>query len=228
METKDVILQLRNRENLSQEELRKALRDAARRCPAGKPAKRFPTETLRACRCSFDVSINTLLGSPRRNICQCCGMPLEDEILCRQSRIGLVQREEYSQMVLAVSSSMRAPSASLISRGAYMATEAWLRGAVRAHMEAVVPQPGTGSWKQIIIKRGGCAIRFFVIRYFFRRNFRFGFRLSVSGCRSGSAFGRVPVSPPAGASLRGQARSRGALSREELGARFSVRHRTRW
>ena len=26
----------------------------------------------------FDVSINTLLGSPQRLICQCCGMPLED------------------------------------------------------------------------------------------------------------------------------------------------------
>lgn len=26
----------------------------------------------------FDVSINTLLGSPGKLICQCCGMPLED------------------------------------------------------------------------------------------------------------------------------------------------------
>ena len=27
----------------------------------------------------FDVSINTLLGSPRQLVCQCCGMPLNDD-----------------------------------------------------------------------------------------------------------------------------------------------------
>lgn len=29
----------------------------------------------------FDVSINTLLGTPRQLVCQCCGMPLEDAII---------------------------------------------------------------------------------------------------------------------------------------------------
>ena len=33
----------------------------------------------------YDVSINTLLGSPRRLVCQCCGMPLEDDgVLSRE------------------------------------------------------------------------------------------------------------------------------------------------
>ena len=32
----------------------------------------------------FDVSINTLLGSPRRLICQCCGMPLDDSTVSRE------------------------------------------------------------------------------------------------------------------------------------------------
>ena len=31
----------------------------------------------------YNVSINTLLGSPNKLICQCCGMPLEDEIISR-------------------------------------------------------------------------------------------------------------------------------------------------
>ena len=35
------------------------------------------TETLKLLSRLFDVSINTLLGSPRQLICQCCGMPLE-------------------------------------------------------------------------------------------------------------------------------------------------------
>ena len=30
------------------------------------------------------MSINTLLGSPRKLICQCCGMPLEDSLLSRE------------------------------------------------------------------------------------------------------------------------------------------------
>ena len=32
----------------------------------------------------FNVSINTLLGSPRELICQCCGMPLEDSNVSRE------------------------------------------------------------------------------------------------------------------------------------------------
>jgi hypothetical protein len=33
----------------------------------------------------FDVSINTLLGSPRQLYCQCCGMPLsEDSMISRE------------------------------------------------------------------------------------------------------------------------------------------------
>lgn len=42
------------------------------------------TETLKLLSTLFDVSINTLLGAPRKLICQCCGMPLEDELLSRE------------------------------------------------------------------------------------------------------------------------------------------------
>ena len=85
METKDVILQLRNRENLSQEELAEKLfvtRQAVSRWENGETLPN--TETLKRLSALFDVSINTLLGSPRRNICQCCGMPLEDETTSRE------------------------------------------------------------------------------------------------------------------------------------------------
>jgi len=44
------------------------------------------TETLKLLSKEFDVSINTLLGSPRQLICQCCGMPLsEDEVISKES-----------------------------------------------------------------------------------------------------------------------------------------------
>ena len=37
------------------------------------------TDTLKLLSAFFDVSINTLLGSPRKLVCQCCGMPLEND-----------------------------------------------------------------------------------------------------------------------------------------------------
>ena len=42
------------------------------------------TETLKLLSGIFDVSINTLLGTPRRLVCQCCGMPLEDGVIGRE------------------------------------------------------------------------------------------------------------------------------------------------
>lgn len=43
------------------------------------------TETLKALSKLFDVSINTPLGSPRQLVCRCCGMPLEDASLNKES-----------------------------------------------------------------------------------------------------------------------------------------------
>ena len=43
------------------------------------------TDTLKLLSKEFGVSINTLLGSPRQLICQCCGMPLsEDSMISRE------------------------------------------------------------------------------------------------------------------------------------------------
>ena len=39
------------------------------------------TETLKLLSELFGVSINTLLGAPRQLVCQCCGMPLQDELI---------------------------------------------------------------------------------------------------------------------------------------------------
>lgn len=42
------------------------------------------TETLKLLSNVFNVSINTLLGSPIKLICQCCGMPLDDSIISKE------------------------------------------------------------------------------------------------------------------------------------------------
>ena len=79
METKDIILELRTKNGLSQDELAEKVfvtRQAVSRWETGKTVP--DTETLKLLSKLFDVSINTLLGSPRKLICQCCGMPLED------------------------------------------------------------------------------------------------------------------------------------------------------
>ena len=44
------------------------------------------TETLKLLSREFHVSVNTLLGAPRQLICQCCGMPLnEDDSISREA-----------------------------------------------------------------------------------------------------------------------------------------------
>lgn len=85
METKDIILKLRTQYGLSQEELAEKLyvtRQAVSRWENGETAPN--TETLKLLSKLFDVSINTLLGSPRTLICQCCGMPLDDTSISKE------------------------------------------------------------------------------------------------------------------------------------------------
>lgn len=86
MNTKDVILQLRTKSGLSQEELAEKVyvtRQAVSRWENGETVPN--TETLKLLSRLFDVSINTLLGSPLRLICQCCGMPLEDSSISKET-----------------------------------------------------------------------------------------------------------------------------------------------
>ena len=82
MKTKDIIYELRTKNNLSQDELAEKVfvtRQAVSRWENGETLPN--TETLKLLSKLFNVSINTLLASPQKLICQCCGMPLEDEII---------------------------------------------------------------------------------------------------------------------------------------------------
>lgn len=82
METKNIIFELRTKKGLSQEELAERVfvtRQAVSRWETGETTPN--TETLKLLSKEFNVTINTLLGAPKQLICQCCGMPLEDEIV---------------------------------------------------------------------------------------------------------------------------------------------------
>lgn len=84
MSTKEILLKLRTQKGFSQDELAEKVfvtRQAVSRWENGDTVPN--TETLKLLSNLYNVSINTLLGSPNKLICQCCGMPLEDEIIGR-------------------------------------------------------------------------------------------------------------------------------------------------
>ncbi len=96
MQTKEILYELRTKNGLSQDELAEKVyvtRQAVSRWENGDTTP--GTETLKLLSNLFGVSINTLLGSPRPLICQCCGMPLDDGILSRNKDGTL--NEDYCQ-----------------------------------------------------------------------------------------------------------------------------------
>lgn len=100
MNTKDVIYRLRTGNGLSQDELAEKVfvtRQAVSRWETGETVP--GTETLKLLSNLFGVSINTLLGSPRQLVCQCCGMPLEDAVLGR-NKDGSIN-DQYCQWCFA-------------------------------------------------------------------------------------------------------------------------------
>ena len=80
MEMRDILKNLREKNNLTQDQLAERVmvtRQAISRWETGETQPN--TETLKLLSKEFDVSINTLLGSSRQLVCQCCGMPLNDD-----------------------------------------------------------------------------------------------------------------------------------------------------
>lgn len=80
MEMRDILKNLREKNSLTQDQLARRMmvtRQAVSRWENGETQPN--TETLKLLSKEFDVSINTLLGSPRQLVCQCCGMPLNDD-----------------------------------------------------------------------------------------------------------------------------------------------------
>lgn len=140
METKDVILELRTKKGLSQDELAEKIfvtRQAVSRWENGETIPN--TDTLKLLSRFFDVSINTLLGAPRQLICQCCGMPLEDATTSKEPNGDF--NEEYCKWCYRDGAFQYTSKAQLIDFCvAHLANENWPAEQVRAHMEACLPK----------------------------------------------------------------------------------------
>ncbi len=95
MEICEILKELREKKGLTQEQLAERVlvtRQAVSRWETGETQPN--TETLKLLSREYDVSINTLLGSPRMLVCQCCGMPLTDDGMISREPDGSF-REDY-------------------------------------------------------------------------------------------------------------------------------------
>ena len=139
MNTDNVIYKLRTKNGLSQDELAEKVfvtRQAVSRWENGDTVPN--TETLKLLSNLFRVSINTLLGSPNQLICQCCGMPLEDDILGR-NRDGSLN-EDYCQWCYADGTYTYSDMDDLIDVCVgHMASEAFPEEQVRAYLKQKLP-----------------------------------------------------------------------------------------
>ena len=140
METKDIIFELRTKNGLSQEELAEKVfvtRQAVSRWETGETTPN--TETLKLLSLLFDVSINTLLGSPRQLICQCCGMPLEDSNISKE-KDGFFN-EEYCKWCYADGEYMYSDMDDLIDVCVKnMVSEAHSEEEVRTYLKTTIPK----------------------------------------------------------------------------------------
>ena len=145
METKDVILELRTKKGLSQDELAEKVyvtRQAVSRWENGETIPN--TETLKLLSGFFDVSINTLLGSPRQLICQCCGMPLDDSTISKQPDGGF--NEEYCKWCYTDGKFTYDNIDDLIAFCVeHMSNENWSAEQVRGYMADMLPK--LNHWK---------------------------------------------------------------------------------
>ncbi len=140
METKDVIRELRTKKGLSQDELAEKIyvtRQAISRWETGETVPN--TEALKLLSKHFDVSINTLLGSPRQLICQCCGMPLDDASISREPDGAF--NEEYCKWCYTDGRFVYTSMQELIDFLAqHMSNESWPTEQVRSYLETQLPR----------------------------------------------------------------------------------------
>ncbi len=140
METKEIITELRTKNGFTQDELAQKVfvtRQAVSRWELGETVPNI--ETLKLLSKLFDVSINTLLGSPRKLVCQCCGMPLDDAATSKEP--DGTYNEEYCKWCYAdgkfVYTSMEELVNFLVD---HMSNENWPPEQARAFLEEQLPK----------------------------------------------------------------------------------------
>ena len=141
-----MIRELRTKNGLSQDELAEKIfvtRQAVSRWENGETTPSI--DTLKLLSKLFDVSINTLLGSPRELVCQCCGMPLEDTSLSKEPD-GFFN-EEYCKWCYADGEYQYHNMDDLIDVCvSHMANDEFTPEQVRSYMRDMLPK--LNYWKQ--------------------------------------------------------------------------------
>ena len=136
METKNILFELRTKNGLSQDDLAEKLhvtRQAVSRWETGETMPN--TETLKLLSKLFDISINTLLGSPRKLICQCCGMPLDESSISKETDGTF--NEEYCKWCYTEGKFVYTSLEELINfLVEHMSNENWTPEQARAYFEA--------------------------------------------------------------------------------------------
>ena len=140
MNPKDVLFELRTKNGLSQDALAEKVfvtRQAVSRWETGDTVP--GTETLKLLSNLFGVSINTLLGSPRKLVCQCCGMPLEDAIISREQ--DGTRNEEYCKWCYADGTFTYSDMDDLIDVCVpHMASQGFSEEQARSYMKEMLPK----------------------------------------------------------------------------------------
>lgn len=140
MGIQETIRTLREKHGLSQDQLAERVmvtRQAVSRWENGETQPN--TDTLKLLSKEFDVSINTLLGSPRQLRCQCCGMPLEDSIISREKDGTL--NEDYCQWCYADGTYTYSDMDDLIETCLpHMVNDSFTEEQARAYMKEMLPQ----------------------------------------------------------------------------------------
>ena len=139
METKDVIVKLRNQNNMTQEELAEKVfvtRQAVSRWETGETTPNI--EALKQLSALFNVSINTLLGSDKKLVCQCCGMELDDSIMSRE-KDGTIN-QDYCQWCYTDGNFTYSKKEDLIDFCVeHLSSENWSKESVREYMTSLLP-----------------------------------------------------------------------------------------
>lgn len=141
METHEILRTLREKKNLTQDQLAERVmvtRQAVSRWENGETQPN--TDTLKILSREFDVSINTLLGSLRQLICQCCGMPLEDDEIIGKEADGTLN-EDYCKWCYADGTYMYSNMDDLIEVCVtHMVNESFSEEQAREYLKQMLPK----------------------------------------------------------------------------------------
>ena len=139
MKTQEILHELRTRNGLSLEALAEKVfvtRQAVSRWESGETVPN--TETLKLLSALFGVSINTLLDAPHPLVCQCCGMPLEEDIISREK--DGTPNEDYCKWCYADGTYTYSNMDDLIEVCVkHMAGEGFTEEQARAYMKGILP-----------------------------------------------------------------------------------------